>query len=120
MSRTPRSQRRNRAIRDEKRVEGDIRNIEWRALSKVYQMKSLDRRLGVGVGAKRQVKFQKRHYEAIATVLQKEWQTHAHLSPQRETLLSIVFSLADAFRDDNPGFKRWIFLENCHVHPHKP
>lgn len=37
-----------------KRVEGQERNEEWAKLSKAEKLASLDRRLGKGVGAKRQ------------------------------------------------------------------
>jgi hypothetical protein len=40
--------------KDQRREEGEIRNAEWRKLSPVQKVVELDRRLGVGVGAKRQ------------------------------------------------------------------
>ena len=38
----------------QRREEGEERNIEWRKLTPAQQLASLDRRLGKGVGAKRQ------------------------------------------------------------------
>lgn len=40
--------------REQKREEGEERNAEWRKLTPAQQIASLDRRLGKGVGAKRQ------------------------------------------------------------------
>jgi hypothetical protein len=51
---TRHTQTRNAGLRQEKREEGDKRNVAWRALSPAAQVKELDQRLGVGVGAKRQ------------------------------------------------------------------
>lgn len=39
---------------NQRKLEGDARNAAWRALSATEQLKDLDRRLGTGVGAKRQ------------------------------------------------------------------
>lgn len=39
---------------ERKRVEGAERNAEWAAMSPKDQLASLDRRLGKGIGAKRQ------------------------------------------------------------------
>lgn len=38
----------------EKREAGEERNAEWRKLTPAQQLANLDRRLGKGVGAKRQ------------------------------------------------------------------
>ena len=40
--------------REARRVEGDKRNAEWAALTPAEKLASLDRRLGKGVGARRQ------------------------------------------------------------------
>jgi len=40
--------------KNQRRTEGDARNEAWRSLSPTEQLKDLDRRLGKGVGAKRQ------------------------------------------------------------------
>lgn len=49
-----RSQRRSTGCREERRVEGEARNLKWRALTVSEKLASLDRRLGKGVGAKKQ------------------------------------------------------------------
>jgi hypothetical protein len=44
----------------QKREEGEIRNAEWRELTVQQQLAELDRRLGPGLGARRQrAKFAK-------------------------------------------------------------
>lgn len=42
------------STRDERRTAGDERNAYWRGLTPAQQRADLDRRLGKGVGAKRQ------------------------------------------------------------------
>ncbi len=49
-----RSQRRGHAVRDQKREEAVLRVAIWRKISAPEQIKCLDGRLGVGVGAVRQ------------------------------------------------------------------
>ena len=44
---TRHTQTRNAGLRQEKREEGDKRNLAWRALSPAAQVKELDQRLGV-------------------------------------------------------------------------
>lgn len=49
-----RSQRRSRSAREERRNEDTKRVAAWRELSPAEQLRSLDGRLGKGIGAKRQ------------------------------------------------------------------
>jgi hypothetical protein len=49
-----RTQSRNAGLREERRIQGEARNVEWRAKSPAEQLKALDQRLGFGIGAKRQ------------------------------------------------------------------
>lgn len=42
---------------EQKRIEGDVRNEAWRRLTTSEKLADLDRRLGKGVGARRQRKI---------------------------------------------------------------
>lgn len=42
------------STREQRRIEGEERNAYWRGLTRAAQRADLDRRLGIGVGAKRQ------------------------------------------------------------------
>lgn len=39
---------------EQKKIEGEARNVEWRKLSAKQQLAELNRRLGAGIGAVRQ------------------------------------------------------------------
>ena len=51
--------------KETKRLEAEVRNEDWASLSPKKQLASLDRRLGKGVGAKKDQKYGKTFLAAI-------------------------------------------------------
>lgn len=56
--------------------------------------------------------FAKRHYQAIATVIQSE-AARAHTAERRTAVEDMAFSLGQMFAKDNPQFNRALFDQAC-------
>ena len=57
--------------------------------------------------------FSKRHYEAIAHVINCRILTKHYNAEQRTAIRSVADNLSDMFKDDNPRFNQKKFEDAC-------